>query len=604
MPEEKSSSADGIEWDLSDFYEGPDDPRLEEDIQNTLERADEFREEYRGRIEGEELTPSEFREAMEEYEDISESMAKVLSYSMLHYSMNTRDQDRGALYNKAQQKESEVSNKLIFFELEWQNLDEDSAKKYIESEELSDYRSYLQHWRRYTPYMLSEEEEQLIESLQNTAKDAFVRLFDETIGDIKVPIEKEGKKKEMVLDQALSLLYDEDRDLRKRAKANITEALKDKNHLLTFIFNNIVLNHSTICDFRDYPHPMKPRNLNNRVDKETVDTLMEACLDNVDIVKRFYELKKKMLGYDELFDYDRYSPIPGPPQETTFEESRQVVLEAYDEFSPQTKEIAEKFFERNWIDAELKSGKRGGAFSSSTVPSVHPYVLMNFTDKVQDTRTMAHELGHGIHQYLARDQGYLQQSTPLTTAEMASVFGEMLLFDKLIEETDDPEEKLLLITNKLQRDFATVFRQVIITTFEKKLHKARNEEGELKPEQINEMWLEANEEEFGESVTLTDDYGWWWSYVLHFVHYPFYCYAYAFGELLVLALYQKYQEEGEEFVPKYLDLLREGGSEDPKDLLEEIGLDITDPEFWERGLTVLRENLERAEELAEEIGKV
>ncbi|MFO7992120.1 MAG: M3 family oligoendopeptidase [Thermoplasmata archaeon] len=603
MPQEKSSSAKGIRWDLSDFYDGPDDPKFDEDIQNALNRADDFAEMYRSKIEKAELSPKEFREAMEEYEDIYETIGKAGSYVMLYYSLDTQDPERGALYSKIQQKNSQVNNKLIFFELEWQNLDEEEAEKYLKSDELEKYKSYLNNWRRYTPYMLSESEEQIVESLQNTAKNAFVRLFDETIGDTKVSIEIEGEKKEMVLDQALSLLYDDDRELRKKAKESVTDALKEKNNLLTFIFNNIVQNHSTIGEFRDYPDPMKPRNLANRVDRETVDALIDACINNVDIVHRYYDMKREILGYDKLYDYDRYNPLPGSTPEATFEESKEKVLDAYEKFSPKAKEIAEKFFD-GWIDAELRQGKRGGAFSASTVPSVHPYVLLNFTDKLRDTITMAHELGHGIHQYLAREQGYLQQSTPLTTAEMASVFGEMLLFDKLVKEVDDPETKLVLVANKVQDDFATVFRQVIMTKFELMLHEARNEKGELKAEEINELWLEANGIEFGDSLELTEDYGWWWSYVLHFIHYPFYTYAYAFGDLLVLALYNLYKEQGEEFVPKYLDLLRKGGSEDPKDLLKEIGVDITDPSFWENGISILEEHVEMVEELAKETGKI
>ncbi len=599
MPTNKTSSADGIEWNLTDFYESLDDPNIERDLNKALKRADDFAEKYRGKIEELKLTPSEFKEAMDEYENIYELMAKIGSFAVLSYSVDTQDPDRGALYAKAQEKSSEVKNKLIFFQLEWQSLDDENADKYMESDELDKYSSLIRHWRRYTPYMLSEREEQLVESLQNTAKKAFVRLFDETIGDIEVPIEIEGEEKKMVLDQALSLLFENDRDVRKKAKEGVTKALKDKNKLLTFIFNNIVLNHDTISEFRDYPHPMTPRNLDNRVDKDTVDALMEACINNVEMVHKFYEIKKDLLGYDKLYDYDRYNPLPGAPSEITFEESKKKVLNAFERFSPQMREVAEKFFDNSWIDAQLKPGKRGGAFSASTVPSVHPYILLNFTDKPRDAMTMAHELGHGIHQYLARKQGYLQQSTPLTTAEMASVFGEMLLFDKMLEE-EDPETKLALIGNKLQSDFATVFRQVVMTRFELSLHEARKEKGELKPQQICELWLEANEKEFGESVELTDDYGWWWSYVLHFVHYPFYCYAYAFGELLVLALYGLYKEQGQEFVPKYIELLSRGGSEDPKDLLAEIGVDITDPEFWQKGLSVLWEHLDTMENLLKE----
>ncbi len=604
MSPAQSTSADGVEWDLTDLYEGPDDPKLDEDIKKTIEDAEKFQEKYKGKIEAGDLSPSEFKEAMEEYEDIHESINKISSFASLYHAMDTQDPDRGALLQRSEQKKSEVKNRLIFFELEWQSLSEEKAERYLESDELEHYRSYLNNWRRYTPYMLSEYEEQIIESLQNTGKEAFKRLFDQTVGDITVEFEANGESYEMVLDQALSVLYEEDRNKRRAASDAITEALKEENKLLNFIFNNIVQNHTTICEFRDYPDPMKPRNLDNRVDRETVDALMETVEDNSHIVERFYELKKEIGDFDELYDYDRYNPLPGGVPEAEFEESRGKVLEAYEKFSPKMKDIAEKFFENDWIDAEIKEGKRGGAFSASTVPSVHPYIMLNFSDKTSDMITMAHELGHGVHQYLARDQGALQQSTPLTTAEMASVFGEMLLFDKLMDEVDDDETKLVLIGNKLQRDFATVFRQVIMTRFEQKLHHAYREKGELKSEQINELWLEANMKEFGESVELREEYGWWWSYVLHFVHYPFYCYAYAFGELLVLALYDLYQERGDEFVPQYLDLLKAGGSEDPKDLLQKIGIDITDPNFWNRGIEVLKEKVEQMEDLAEKTGKI
>ncbi len=604
MQKNKSSSADGVRWDLSDLYEDHNDPNIQKDIEKSLDEAEQFRKEYKGKIEKGELSPEEFNEAMEWYEDIYERIAKVYSFAQLFYSLDTQDPDRGALVQRSQKKMSDVKNKMIFFELEWQSLDQDKAEEYMTAETLENYKNYLRHWRRYEPYMLSEDEEQIIESLQNTAKDAFVRLFDQTIGEIEVEFEHEGEKHTMVLDQALSVLYERDRDKRKKVADAVTEALKNKNKLLTFIFNNIVQNHSTIGDFRDYPDPMTPRNLDNRVDRDTVDALMEAVIDNMDIVQKYYELKKEIMDLDKLYDYDRYDPLPGTIPEANFEESKEKVLDAYEKFTPKMREIAEKFFEKNWIDAELKAGKRGGAYSASTVPSVHPYILLNFTDKTSDTMTMAHELGHGVHQYLARDKGVLQQSTPLTTAEMASVFGEMLLFDKLMNETEDPEKRLILLSDKLQSDFATVFRQVIMTSFEQKLHRAQREKGELKPEQINELWIEANEKEFGDVLELRDEYGWWWSYVLHFVHYPFYCYAYAFGELLVLALYDMYKKQGDEFVPKYIDLLKAGGSDDPRNLLERIGVDITDPEFWQRGLSVLRDHIEEAKELARKTGKI
>jgi len=308
-----------------------------------------------------------------------------------------------------------------------------------------------------------------------------------------------------------------------------------------------------------------------------------------------------LLGIPELADYDRYAPIGEPQGERSFDDARKVVLDAYGDFSPQMAEVAARFFDEGWIDAELREGKRGGAFSASTVPSAHPYVLLNYTGNLRDVMTVAHELGHGVHQYLARDQGLFEQDTPLTTAETASVFGEMLVFRRLLKEETDPKVRLALLCGKLEDAFATVFRQVVMTRFEETLHAARREEGELPIPRINELWMAANQPMLGDAVKLTDDYAWWWLYIPHFVHSPFYCYAYAFGELLVLALVRRFDEEGESFVPRYLELLRSGGSASPPELLQRVGLDITDPSFWQGGLSLLAEMVDEAETLAAEL---
>jgi oligoendopeptidase F len=343
---------------------------------------------------------------------------------------------------------------------------------------------------------------------------------------------------------------------------------------------------------------MDERNLANEIDGATVGALMQACEGGAQLVPRYYRLKARLLGLERLYDYDRYAPLPVAAGERSFSDARRIVLDAYRDFSPQMSEIAELFFERRWIDAELRPGKRGGAFSASTVPSVHPYVLLNYTGNLRDVMTVAHELGHGVHQYLARDRGLFEQDSPLTTAETASVFGEMLVFRRLLAEEKDPAIRLALVCGKLEDAFATVFRQVVMTRFEEALHATRRSEGELATERINELWLEANRPMFGDAVELTEDYGVWWMYIPHFVHSPFYCYAYAFGELLVLALLRRYDAEGAAFVPRYLDLLRAGGSDEPPVLLARLGVDITDPDFWRGGLGVLEELVAEAESLA------
>jgi oligoendopeptidase F len=346
---------------------------------------------------------------------------------------------------------------------------------------------------------------------------------------------------------------------------------------------------------------MGPRHLANEIHPSVVDALMTAVERYHSTVQRYYRLKGRLLGLDPLYDYDRYAPLFPDMPECDWPTARSIVQESYEAFSPRAGSVIREFFDKNWIDAELRDGKRGGAFSSSTVPSVHPYILMNFTDKLRDVMTLAHELGHGLHQYLSRGVGYLQCDTPLTTAEMASVFGEMLTFQRLQQRYPEPRVRLAMLCSKIEDSFATVFRQVVLTRFEQALHQARHERGELTTEQINELWLAANRPMHGDVVRLSDGYGWWWSYIGHFVHVPFYCYAYAFGELLVLALVQKYKQEGPAFVPRYLELLSAGGSDAPHVLLGKLGVDVNDPAFWELGLRLLDDMVSEAEELAHEV---
>jgi oligoendopeptidase F len=364
-----------------------------------------------------------------------------------------------------------------------------------------------------------------------------------------------------------------------------------------------VLDHKSDCTLRRFDDPMAPRHLANEIRGEVVDALMTAAERHHATVHRYYRLKGRLLGLDALDDYDRYAPLFSDLPACDWPTARRTVEESYERFSPRAGAIVREFFEKRWIDAELRPGKRGGAFSSSAVPSVHPYILMNYTDKLRDVTTLAHELGHGIHQYLARPVGYLQCHTPLTTAETASVFGEMLTFQRLLEEFDDPRTRLALLCSKIEDSCATVFRQVVLTRFEQALHRARREEGELTTDRINALWLDANRPMHGDAVRLTEGYGWWWLYIGHFIRSPFYCYAYAFGELLVLALVQKYREDGPSFVPRYLDLLAAGGSDAPDRLLTRLGVDVNDLGFWELGLKLIGDMVDEAELLAGRLEK-
>jgi oligoendopeptidase F len=352
---------------------------------------------------------------------------------------------------------------------------------------------------------------------------------------------------------------------------------------------------------RSYPTAIAARHLANEIDAASAESLLSACVARYPLVARYYRLKARLLGLPRLADHDRYAPVGAPPGHLGFERAREIVLASYGDFSPALAEIAGRFFARRWIDAELRPGKRGGAFCASTLPSLHPYVLMSYTGTPRDVMTLAHELGHGVHQTLAAPRGLFEQDAPLTLAETASVFGEMLVFRRLLRDEADPAARLALVCGKLEDAFATVFRQVAMTRFEESLHAARRAEGELPLDRINELWMAANRPMFGDSVELRDDYAWWWLYIPHFVHSPFYCYAYAFGELLVLALLARYDAEGPGFVDRYLELLAAGGSEAPAELLARIGLDVRDPRFWDGGLALLEGLVGDAERLAAEL---
>jgi oligoendopeptidase F len=593
--------SEGVTWNLSDLYISLDDPQIEGHTEDAFGRAKSFEEKYRGKINSEEISPALLFEAVQELESISEQIGKLLSYAYLVFAADTSNPKHGAFLQEIQEKSTQIRKHLMFFELEWIAVPDDIANHVLEDETLSRYRHFLEHERRYKPHRLSEPEEKVLDEKANTGSRAFSRLFDEVINNIRFKVKLDGKIKHLTETETLSLLYDPDRNKRKAGAEGLTKGLKDNAHVLNYIFNILVQDHSTNDRLRSFQYPMASRHLDNEINKATVDALMTSCEKNYHMVEKYYNLKKRLLGIKRFRDYDRYAPIFSEKNTISYKEGKEIILEAFRYFSPQMSEIVAEFFEKDWVDAEVRKGKRGGAFSHSTVPSVHPYVFINYTGKLRDVMTLAHELGHGIHQYLSRKHGYFQCHTPLTTAETASVFGEILVFHKLKESEKDPKSRLSLLCSKLEDIFATVFRQVVLTRFEEKLHQARRTEGELTPKRINELWLEANEPMFGSSVKLTEDYGWWWMYIPHFIHSPFYCYAYSFGELLVLALYNKYLKEGDAFVPRYIELLSSGGSDAPEKLLARVGVDISDPNFWQGGLDLLREMVEEAVELADKV---
>lgn len=596
----EKTGAEGIQWNLNDLYQSLDDPALEQDLKACLSEAQDFEKDYRGQVA--DLDAGGLLKALERLEGLSEKGGKAMSYVHLVFAGDTSNPKHGAKMQQVQEKLTEVRAHVLFFDLEWLAVPEEKAQRLIQDPVLAHYAHHLRRERAYKPHRLSEGEERVMDELSNVGGRAFARLFDETLNNIPFPFQKDGETKEMSEQEILSLLYGPDRDTRRAAADGLTAGLRKNTHLLTFIFNHIVQNHAIDDRLRKFGDPMQSRHLANEIQPEAVEALLKSSQDNYGLVADYYRLKKAILGYDKLFDYDRYAPLFADQSLVPYDRCRDIVLGAFGDFSPKMRLIAEEFFSKNWIDAEIRPGKRGGAFSASTVPSVHPYILVNYTGRLRDVMTVAHELGHGIHQYLSRPQGYFQADTPLTTAEMASVFAEFLTFERLKKEEQDPRKRLALLSGKLEDIFSTVFRQVVMTVFERSLHDARRNQGELTHEQISELWMQANQPMFGDSVELRPDYGMWWMYIPHFIHSPFYCYAYSFGILLVLALFDRYKQEGEAFVPKYLDLLASGGSDRPEKLLAKVGVNVTDPNFWQGGLMLLRGMVDEALDLGRQLG--
>lgn len=592
---DKKTGAENVHWDLGDLYDSIEDPALQKDKDKVQQMAGKFSTTYKGKVKS--FEAKELHQALQEYEELIELIGKIGSYAHLLWSTNTNQAEYGKLMQEANELSSQIHQELVFFDVEWLDVEDERARQLMEDPKLSSYRHYLETSRRYKDHTLSEKEEQILSAKKVTGRSAWNRYFDETMGAARFTLEGE----ELTQQEVLSKLHSPDRKLRKKAHASLTETFEDESRTLTYIFNTLLADKYTDDKLRKYPSWISSRNLANEIKDETVEVLVDAVTSHYSVVQRFYELKRNLLGYETLYDYDRYAPLLKNDKNISWKEARETVLESYSDFHHEMGSIAGQFFENQWIDAAIKPGKRGGAYSASTVPSVHPYVFMNYDGNIRDVQTLAHELGHGVHQYLSREQGALQASTPLTTAETASVFGEMLVFQALMEELEDPREKLALLIGKIDDTIATVFRQISMNRFEHAMHTKRREEGELTKEDFSDLWRKTQQELYGDSVVLTEEYNLWWSYIPHFLHTPGYVYAYAFGELLVLALYEEYQRSGNGFSEKYLDMLRAGGSDWPENIVGRLGLNIADPDFWDKGLTAIRALVEQAEELAEQL---
>jgi oligoendopeptidase F len=579
-------------WDLSALVDGDQEHGVTRQLDEARERATAFSGVYAGKVS--ELDAPGLAAAMYELATINELVGKAGSYASLRFATDTADSARGALLQLVQERATEIETKLLFFELEWAELDDDRAEQLLTDDELDFCAHYLRSTRRYRPHLLSEPEETILAEKTISAESAWARLFGELVAALRVPVDEQ----EVPLDVALSRLQDPNRDARRTVAESVSAALEPGLRTRAFIYNTLIHDKAVDDRLRSYPHWLASRNLANEASDESVMALIEAVRGRFDIPQRWYTLKARLLGIDRLADYDRGAPVL--PEDVTFSyaESRELVLDTYDAFSPEAGRVVRRFFDEQWVDAPVRPHKRGGAFCAYTVPSVHPYVLLNFTARRRDVLTMAHELGHGLHASLAQPQGVFHQSTPLTLAETASVFGEALVFGRMLDAAPDDDARLSLLAERIDGAIATVFRQMAMNRFEHLLHTRRRGEGELSVERICDSWVESQTELFGESVQITDGYRTWWSYVPHFINTPGYVYAYAYGQLLALSVYSRYLKEGPSFAPDYLRLLAAGGSRSPEELGAMVGIDLADPGFWDAGLELVEQQLRDAEELA------
>jgi oligoendopeptidase F len=593
-------SLEAVAWNLEPLLDGAGSEEAAAAVDRLLDEALSRAHTFSGRHAGKvaELDSNGLAGAMRELEAIHDLAGRAGSYAMLRFSTDTADPERGALLQRVQEKGTGIETSLLFFELEWAALDDERVDELLAGEGLDFARHHLRTARRYRPHLLSEPEERILAEKSLSGRSAWDRLFAEQTSAIEVQLEDEPAP--VSLEVALSRLMSPDRDVRRHAAERVTEALKPGLRTRAYVFNTLLADKMVDDRLRRYPHWLASRNLSNEASDESVQALITAVRNRHELPRRWYGLKARLLGLDRLADYDRMAAVTAEDETFSWEAARDLVLDSYAAFSPQLGDTARSFFDGSYIDAPVRPAKRGGAFCASAVPSVHPYVMLNYTARRRDVLTLAHELGHGVHFSLARDQGVFHQGTPLTTAETASVFGETIVFGRLLERASTPESRLSLLAESLEGAIATVFRQVAMNRFEDLVHTERRERGELAVDRFNELWFESQDELLGDSVEITDGYRSWWSYVPHFISTPGYVYAYAYGQLLALAVYARYEQEGDAFVPAYLEMLSAGGSRSPEDLGRIVGVDLSDPGFWDTGLALVERQLEAAEAAARE----
>ena len=571
------------EWDLSDLYSGPESPQLERDLSEVATAATAFETRYAGQLAT--LESAEFGAAIAEYERIGEIFGRVMSYAQLLYAGDVADATRGRFHQSMQERITDISTHTLFFTLEINRLDQDILDHLLTDPAAQHYAPWLRDLRLFRAHQLSDELEKMLHDLHVCGTAAWHRLFEETIARLRFPVGGQ----ELTSAEALNLLSDRDRRKREEAGRSLGQVLADNAPLFALISNTLAKEKEIDDRWRGYPRPQSFRNLANQVEDEVVDALVAAVKANyATTAHRYYAMKARWLGLDTLQHWDRNAPLLDDQDRLySWDEARGLVLEAYGAFSPELAALGRRFFDNAWIDVPPRPGKSPGAFAHPTVPSAHPYLLLNYMGRSRDVMTLAHELGHGVHQLLAASQGPLLSDTPLTLAETASVFGEMLTFRALLDRESDPARRRILLAGKVEDMLNTVVRQIAFYDFESRLHQERRQ-GELAPERIGEIWLEVQRESLGPAFDFDESYRFFWSYISHFIHSPFYVYAYAFGDCLVNSLYSTYQSGTiPDFQTRYLDLLRAGGTLRHRELLAPFGLDASDPAFWGRGLSVL-----------------
>jgi oligoendopeptidase F len=590
-------SVEDVSWDLSPLVHGEDDAGADRLLGEAATRAQAFAEIYAGRIA--ELDAPTFAAAVRELQEISELASRAGNFAMLRFSIDTADPALGALLQRVQEKSTAIETQLLFFELEWAVIGDERADELLAADGLDTARHFLRSARRYRPHLLSEPEEKILTEKTVSGRSAWSRLFSEQVSALSVSLP--GEEEPVTLDGALARLLSSDRDVRRGAAEAVTDALAPGLRTRAFIFNTLLHDKAVDDRLRNYPHWLADRNLANEASDESVQALLSAVRNRYELPRRWYRLKAQLLGIERLADYDRMAAVTQDEDDPVdWDEAKELVLDSYHSFTPELGAPARAFFDDRRIDAPPRPAKRGGAFAAYTVPSEHPYLMLNYTAKRRDVLVLAHEMGHGLHAELARARGVLEQHTPLTLAETASVFGETLVFRRLLEQASTPESRLSLLAESIEGSIATVFRQTAMNRFEELVHTSRREEGELSVSRFNELWTQSQEEMLGDSVQITEGYRTWWSYVPHFIATPGYVYAYAYGQLLALSIYQRYVDEGESFVPSYLELLRAGGSKSPHELGQIVGIDLADPGFWDSGLALVEAQLAEAETAAHE----